>query len=320
MEDLKLVSLMMQYSDNNNKLITHNTMIKDLTTLNWRKSIYYTSNNVIFEISDYKREEDFDNCGTYLIDIENSPEVVKEAKDGTLLDLSFEPKLFSKNVPYIEIVFSDETMNKSYPLQYLVEEGDEIINGSAKQLHPNIYHRSYIEKFVYDVYYYIGSLFNPQKFNIDTIMENLPAWLTSENPLRMTKRYAESFFMKGEPYDEEKATKLKYEGEEIIVFDHIEIYDGETHNKINIFTKEVVMQIITAIYSESIVSSYKKTIEAGLDKRYLTSSYLVGLGTALNDIKTSATNPNGTLKILPKISMENEEIKLDFTPTFVPYQ
>lgn len=317
-EDLKLVSLMMQYSDNN-KLITHNTMIKNLTTLNWRKSIYYTSDNVIFEISD-KKIDDFDNCGTYLIDLENAPEAIQNAKDGAILDLTFDPSIFSRNVPYIEIVFSDPTMTKVYPLQYLIEEGDKIIDNAAVQYHPRIYNGSYIDKFIYDIYYYIGSLFNPKKFNMGTIMKSLPGWLTTTDHVRMTKRYAESSFMKGEPYDEEKATKLAYENEEMVTFDHIALHNGETNVILNSFTQEVVMDIITAIYAEDTVSAYRKTIDSGLSDKYLTSAYLVSLGNSLYNTIATGTKPNGSLRMLPQITIEGEALKLSFDANFVSNQ
>lgn len=294
-------------------------MIKDLTSLNWRKSIYYTSDNVIFEISN-KKIEDFDNCGTYLIDIESAPEAIQNAKDGAILDLTFDPNIFSKNVPYIEIVFDDPTMTKVYPLQYLIEEGDKIIETAAVQYHPHIYNESYIEKFIYDIYYYIGSLFNPQKFNMEAIMKKLPGWLTTEKPVPMTKRYAESFFMKGEPYDEEKATKLAYENEEIVTLDHIALYNGETKVIINSFSQEVVMGIITAIYAEDIVSEYRKTIDSGLRDNYLTSAYLVSLGNSLYNTRTTGTRPNGSLRMLPQITIEGDALKLSFDANFVSNQ
>jgi len=151
-------------------------------------------------------------------------------------------------------------------------------------------------------------------------MKKLPGWLTT-NSVPMTKRYAESFFMKGEPYDKEKATKLAYEGEEIIRFDHVSLHNNTEHNDkevaINTFTEEVVMDIITAIYAEDTVSLYRKTIDSGLSDNYLTSDYLAKLGEDLYHTNVTKERPNGSLRMLPQIAIEGGVLKLSFKPYFV---
>ena len=63
-------------------------MIKDLTTLKWKKNIYYVSEDIIFDISSKKKYPDLDDCGTYLIDLDKAPTEIKNAKDSATLDLS----------------------------------------------------------------------------------------------------------------------------------------------------------------------------------------------------------------------------------------
>ena len=77
-------------------------MITDLTSLRWRKNIYYTSDNVIFDICNRKKTPDLDECGTYIIDIDNAPDFVKNAPDGAVIDLRSCPEIFNQRESNIE--------------------------------------------------------------------------------------------------------------------------------------------------------------------------------------------------------------------------
>ena len=53
-------------------------MLKDLTTLKWKKYIYYTSDDIIFDITPRKLVHDEDECGTYLVDFSKTSEAIKK--------------------------------------------------------------------------------------------------------------------------------------------------------------------------------------------------------------------------------------------------
>jgi len=80
-------------------------MFKNLRALKWVKKIYYISDNVIFDISDTKKSVDLDECGTYLIDMENAPDEIKKAADGSSLTINQYPEIFVNNVPFIKLEF-----------------------------------------------------------------------------------------------------------------------------------------------------------------------------------------------------------------------
>jgi hypothetical protein len=117
-------------------------MIKNLTSLKWRKNIYYVSNDVIFDIESRKKKFDIDCCDTYLVDID------LDKADGTIVDLN--PEAYINNVPYIVVKFisdSEDVIERYFPLQYLIEEGDKFVDGKVIQSHPDVYDGKYVNKF-----------------------------------------------------------------------------------------------------------------------------------------------------------------------------
>lgn len=118
-------------------------MITDLTSLRWKKCIYYVSDNVIFDICTKKKSPDLDECGTYVIDMDNAPDFIKTAKDGTVLDIRNYPEIFNQRIPFIQMRFRNpetgEDIDKFYPLQDIIEKGDKIINTVVTQAHPTVF-------------------------------------------------------------------------------------------------------------------------------------------------------------------------------------
>ena len=86
-------------------------MIKDLTSLKWKKNIYYVSDDVIFDIESRKKTFDIDCCGIYLVDID------EKKADGAIVNL--EPEAYINKVPYIVVEFntdSERVLKKYFPL------------------------------------------------------------------------------------------------------------------------------------------------------------------------------------------------------------
>lgn len=93
-------------------------MITNLTSLKWQKKLYYTSNDVIFEISSRKLTPDLDECETFLVDVELN-DALKNAALGAMVDVSSTPSVFTECVPYIHLSFDDGSGNfleKYFPL------------------------------------------------------------------------------------------------------------------------------------------------------------------------------------------------------------
>lgn len=232
---------------------------KDLTILKWRKSIYYVSNNIIFEITNKRKKQDLDECTTYLIDI--TP--FSEFPDGMSIDVKDYPETFKDYIPHIYLKFeSDSAVIERYiPLQYLIEEGDKIIEGKAIQKHPDIYGEKYISKFNNEIYNYIRDIiknesdFDPK--NVQLVLNALPEWLTADSDFApMTESYIDKYFLRGRQY------KNRETGEYKLTFCGLGIA-GE-YSPVNIWNKETIEELLKAIYAERIINKYNASM--GLSK------------------------------------------------------
>ena len=251
-------------------------MFKNLRSLRWVKKLYYTSNDVIFDISDSKKPVDLDECRTYLIDIENAPDFIKKAKDGTSLTINDYPEIFVNNVPYIKLEFlapNGNNLEYYFPLQNYIEKGDKIINGKAVQAYPNVFENRYIHKFNDDVYNFIKALVKDKDIfsifdNIDYIMDKLPDWLTREiNMQYMTKDYIETEFFKGHHYDKNAATKNS-KNPNVDTYHFIGAFLGigndpitGTYGNINIWQRENIEKVLKAINAEKFVNKYNNFVK-----------------------------------------------------------
>ena len=56
---------------------------------------------------------------------------MKKASDGSFLDIKTYTEAYIENVPYIQLYFTgvtnDGILIKTFPLQYLIEEGDKLV-------------------------------------------------------------------------------------------------------------------------------------------------------------------------------------------------
>lgn len=314
-------------------------MIKDLTSLKWCKSIYYVSSNVIFDIENKKKNMDSeDDSGTYLIRMNDAPDFVKNAKDGTLLDISTYPNLFKDIVPCIELQFSEEHLNRTYPLQYLIEKGDKIADsGEAIQSHPDIYENDYRNRFNQAIFNYIknivrgkvakGTVKSPFiEKNLISVMSNLPGWMTCPEHTRMSISYVNGYFLKGFSYNEEAATKLREEGDIVVDFLGIKLYAAVLDNnqvktvtgQVNIWTPEEVYKILLAVYSEILINGYNAEVSFNNAGFQLTGSYMQSLANYIIGAKLSQdVSKINELKVLTSVKYRDdggvEEFK--FIPT-----
>ena len=181
-------------------------MIKNLTTLKWRKNVYYISNDIIFDIELKKKKFDIDCCDTYLVDID------LDKADGMIVDL--QPEAYIDKVPYIVAEFitdSERTIKRYFPLQYLIEEGDKVVDGKVIQSHPDVFDEKYVNKFNQEVFDYIKDLLKGKDTfdlkNVQLVMNALPLWLTPGNNEYMTEDYIDKSFLKGVKYNQAIATK-----------------------------------------------------------------------------------------------------------------
>lgn len=250
---------------------------KNIRSYNWNKYIYYVSNDVIFDIATTQKTDDLDECGTYLIDMENAPDFVKKAKDGELLNIHEYPEIFANNIPYMKLTFTNPNgtfLEYYYPLQFLIEKGDKIINGKAVQSYPNVFDNRYVHKFNHDVYNYIRDLVKDKEIfdskTIDFVMNSLPDWLTREIEMKyMTKTYIEEYFLRGKHYDQKEATKGAKGNDDIYQFINAVIGVGmepeDSYAPINIWQKETIEKTLKAIDAEKIVNKYNTFIKSDLD-------------------------------------------------------
>lgn len=289
-------------------------MIKDLTTLKWKKNIYYVSDDIIFEISS-KRLKDLDNCATYLIDMDKLPDNIKNAKDGTLYDISKYPEAFIHNVPFIKLTFRgenvDEILFRYFPLQYIVEEGDKVIDGVTVQNHPDIYNNSYINKFNQEVFNYIKplvkDLFSPK--NIANINKALPDWLQECGG--MTEKYIDNYFVKGVNYNENIALKG---GGPIYQLDSVILGIGNNEYPINIWNNETIQAVEKAIYAEKITNGYNTEV-----KSYVSSLTKDSMEAIAATFKASefGYNPDN-LHTYPNISYIENDVDIKFESVCAP--
>ena len=232
-------------------------MIKDLTTLKWRKNIYYISNSIIFEITNRRKKQDLDECSTYLIDTT----LFEKYSDGaSITNIKNYPESFKDNVPHIYMKFISESrdiLERYFPLQHLIEEGDLIVEGKAVQKHPDIYGETYVSKFNNEVYNYIRDVvknkpdFDPN--NVQLVLNALPDWLTADdNYPFMTETYIDKYFLKGNHYrqQQDNGYKLSFCGLGI----------ADEYSKINIWNEETIENLLKAIYAERIVNKYNSSI------------------------------------------------------------
>lgn len=253
-------------------------MIKDLTSLKWRKNIYYISDDVIFDIESRKKKFDIDCCDTYLIDVTSYQKTV----DGGVIDPT--PETYINNIPYIVAEFitdSNRTIKRYFPLQYLIEEGDKVIDGKVIQTHPNVFDNKYINKFNQEVFDYIKSLLkNKETFdlkNVKLVMNFLPDWLTVNDDRYMTENYIDKYFLKGSHYNQKLATV----GDSLFKIKSIKLGIGDDLYSINIWTEDVILEIVKAIYAEKFINKYGKAFS------YLTTSTMERLANNVKDVETS---------------------------------
>jgi len=181
----------------------------NLTTIRWEKSLYYISEGVIFDISNIKRTNDMDDCGSFLIDFSRADNVSKNAVVGATVNLTNQTELFT-GIPWLEVKFSDPELDISVPLQYLIEEGDTFTLNNVGQSHPNAYAKDYRNKFNQEIFETIRTYVNRTPLNygetlVNQIMNILPAWLTCDVGVEMTKNYVINSFVKGTPWNSEQA-------------------------------------------------------------------------------------------------------------------
>ena len=232
-------------------------MIKDLTVLKWKKNIYYISENIIFDIEQRKKKFDIDCCGTYLID--TTLEKIQKAADGTSLDISKNPESFIDKVPYILVEFT-EGLKRYFPLQFLIEEGDKVLEDKVIQSHPNVFDNKYINKFNQDIFNFIkNSIKNKELFdpnNVKFIMNSLPDWLTIKESKLMSENYIDRHFLKGSHYNETLARK----SDVLYTFKSIKLGIGDDLYPINIWTEEVIKELVRAIDAEKFVNKFNNKV------------------------------------------------------------
>lgn len=224
-------------------------MIKDLTTLKWKKNIYYVSDGIIFDIESKAKKFDIDCCGMYLVDISD------KVKDGASVVL--EPEAYINNVPYIVAEFisdSERTIKRYFPLQFLIEEGDKVAEGKVIQTHPDVFDNKYINKFNQDIFNTIKKLirdpFNTK--NLDVVKNALPDWLCVSDDRLMTESYIDKQFLKGYHYNQNLAVK----GDSTFKVSSIKLGIGENLTSINIWSDEVLQKAIDAISVEMILNKF----------------------------------------------------------------
>lgn len=238
-------------------------MIKDLTTLKWRKNIYYVTDNTIFDIA-IKQKKDLDDCGTQLIDFSKLPEKFQKAATGLLLDIREYPEAYIEHIPSIKLSFkkNEEVLNYYFPLQYLIEDGDKIIEGKAIQTHPNVFDNKYVNKYNNEIFNYIKDLVKGKNIfnnkNVSIISTALPDWLEGEGQ-EMTKNYIEKYFIKGNRYSRDLAFRNSEEG----IYKYLGAKIGDY--KINIWTEEVIDSALKAFYAERIINNYYNSEKLTID-------------------------------------------------------
>lgn len=283
-------------------------MIKDLTTLKWKKNIYYVSDGVIFNISP-RRKPDLDNCGTYIID--TTPEEISKAKDGTTISLKDYPEVYVGRVPYVKATFINalgDSITRLYPLQYLIEEGDAFIRSTVSQKHPDIFDNKYVHKFNYDIFNHIkNTIKNKHSFdnkNVAAVLTALPDWLTGGKDGRfMTESYIDKYFLKGIHYDSKIATKGGTE-ETLFQLDVVELFDKEVGYQINFWNEETIKKALRAIYAERIINWYKKG-----ENPSLSVSCMEFMAEAMKDV-AYGYNPDN-LRTFLNISYDSGDVKFE---------
>ena len=226
----------------------------NLTSIRWRKSLYYVSEGVIFDIRNNRRPNDKDECETLLIDFSKADEVSKNAAVGATVNLTNQTELF-EGLPWIEVKFDDSTLDIAIPLQYLIEEGDTFINESTGQAHPNVYDKDYRNKFNQEIFEYIGNFVTSRNTltNSDFVqlMASLPAWLTCNTGNEMARTFAINNFLKGRAWDETATV-----GDDMVtlegVFIHTPMGDACISDS---WTEENIRKAALAFYAAKVVST-----------------------------------------------------------------
>lgn len=256
-------------------------MIRNLTSLKWRKNIYYVSNDVIFDIESRKKKFDIDCCDTYLVDIDLNK------IDGTIVDLN--PEAYINNVPYIVAKFvsdSEDVIERYFPLQYLIEEGDKFIDGKVIQSHPDVYDGKYINKFNQEIFDYIkGLIKGKENFdlkNVKLVIDALPDWLIPRDDEYMTEDYIDKSFLKGNNYNQSLATK----GDVLFKVSSIKLGIGDDIVPINIWSEEIILEVLKAIYAEKFINKY------GNSFKYLTTSSMEKIANNIREVNTSNVPKN----------------------------
>ena len=206
--------------------------IRDLTTLNWRKKFYYTSDDVIINAEKFQDEVGVN--GTYLICQHKGLSDALKSKWNSLADggvYSGEDcaqSYLDGVVPEVLIIVkkvNDSSVKFIHerPLQALIEEGDHIFQAvqyvdvpdsetgdvddevpQVNQHYPEVYMDSYITKYHQLVYDAIRPMVT-KGYSPTMIMKSLPGYLTKPTGTQMTLNYYRNYFLKGKPWDDATA-------------------------------------------------------------------------------------------------------------------
>lgn len=293
-------------------------MIKDLTTLKWKKNIYYISDGTIFDIEPRSKTFDIDCCGEYLIDNSKLNDKDKTAKEGTSLNISYCPEAFIKSVPHIYLEFESEggeILKRYFPLQYLIVEGDKFIDGKVSQLHPNVFDNKYVNKFNQEVFDYIKTVGkdNLSSRNIKLVSDSLPSWLFNSSEF-MAEEYIDRYFLKGNHYNKAIASKLVKENTITYQLKATKLGIGEELYVINIWDNILIFKALQALHAQKIVNTYNQTIKDSNSKSLVKDS-MEAVVNAIKDV--SFGNNENLLNTFLNINYE-DGIKVYFESLCVP--
>ena len=288
-------------------------MIKNLNSLKWQKNIYYISNNVIFDISNKKKTNDLDECETYLIDIENASEEIKNAKDGSFITLNeSDEAILGQRTPYLKLNFDEFSL--IYPLQYLISEGDTFDGARTSQSHPDVWNKSYYNLFTQEIIDEIIRLYSQTK-DFNRIMNFIPAYLAVKN-VRMTKSYLYSYFLTGNAYNE---TIAMNGNDEIVTFLSCSFVDTDNNYELN-WTKDEILRVILAHFLENSLNNYQeflKTAEVYYDKESIEEGANLFFESITHFSDVPTTNK---LKVFPYNNGNNLEFETLFTDSDTWYE
>lgn len=294
-------------------------MIKDLTSLKWKKNLYYISDGTIFDIESRKKVTDIDCCETYLIDITKLSEKDQNAKDGSTVVAT--PESFVNYVPYIYLEFksaNNEVLKRYYPLQYMVVEGDKVVDNKAVQFHPNVFDNKYVNKFNQEIFDYIKNMVKGKEplgsKNIQTVYNYLPSWILDSEEF-MTEEYIDRYFAKGTHYNKAMAKKMEKDGVPTYQFVVAKLGIGDELFPISIWNKEIIFNLLKTLQAEKVVNSFNQLVKNSASQSLLKEA----MENIAASIKESNIGENeNVLNTLLNIVYEGGECSvIDFVPLCV---